>query len=92
MGRKHCGKRRNCSLRAISPYPSVFKRPVLQTHKTDSLFGKELKTLRKETFENIVGKEENAGNQHFLLFLCFLPFPKQISTFVIHLFWRLQML
>ena len=25
MGRKHCGKRRNCSLRAISPFsPSVF--------------------------------------------------------------------
>ena len=30
-------------------------------------------TLRKKTFENIVGKEENAVNQHFLLFpLCFL--------------------
>ena len=27
-----------------------------------------------ESFENIVGKGENAGNQHFLLFLqCFLP-------------------
>ena len=24
MGRKHCGKRRNCSLRAISPFPKVF--------------------------------------------------------------------
>ena len=24
MGRKHCGKRRNCSLRAISPFPTVF--------------------------------------------------------------------
>ena len=23
-GRKHCGKRRNCSLRAISPFPTVF--------------------------------------------------------------------
>ena len=29
-GRKHCGKRRNCSLRAISPFPSVFKRLVSQ--------------------------------------------------------------
>ena len=27
-------------------------------------------------FENIVGKGENAGNQHFLLFpQCFLPCP-----------------
>ena len=25
-------------------------------------------TLKQRAFENIVGKEENAGNQHFLLF------------------------
>ena len=31
-------------------------------------------TLGKMLIENIVGKRENAGNQHFLLFpLCFLP-------------------
>ena len=27
-----------------------------------------LKTMRKNTLENIVGKGENAGYQHFLLF------------------------
>ena len=33
--------------------------------------------LYKRPFENIVGKGENAGNQHFLLFpQCFLPFTK----------------
>ena len=26
MGRKHCGKRRNCSLRAISPFTTVFSK------------------------------------------------------------------
>ena len=26
MGRKHCGKWRNCSLRAISPFPTVFSK------------------------------------------------------------------
>ena len=26
MGRKHCGKRRNCSLQAISPFPTVFSK------------------------------------------------------------------
>ena len=26
MGRKHCGKRRNCSLWAISPFPTVFSK------------------------------------------------------------------
>ena len=28
MGRKHCGKRRNCSLRAISPFPAVFSKDL----------------------------------------------------------------
>ena len=26
MGRKHCGKRRNCLLRAISPFSTVFSK------------------------------------------------------------------
>ena len=39
-------------------------------------------TLKKKAFENIVGKEENAGNQHFLLFpQCFLHVQKQILIF-----------
>ena len=34
---------------------------------------------RKSTFENIVGKGENAGSQHFLLSpQCFLPYETQI--------------
>ena len=48
---------------------------------------------KMEAFENILGKGENAGNQHFLLIpKCFLPFPKQISIFGSHLFCFLQML
>ena len=36
----------------------------------------------KKGFENILGKGEIAGNQHFLLFpQCFLPFQAQISIF-----------
>ena len=39
-------------------------------------------TLEKNPFENIVGKGENAGSQHFLLFpQCFQPIPKRISVF-----------
>ena len=50
-------------------------------------------TLRKKPFENIVGKGENTGYQHFLLFpQCFLPFRTQISIFKAHLFVHLQML
>ena len=32
MGRKHCGKRRNCSLRAISPFPTVFSKDLYCRH------------------------------------------------------------
>ena len=40
-------------------------------------------TLKKKAFENIVGKGENAGDQHFLLFpQCFLPVPKQILSLI----------
>ena len=37
--------------------------------------------MKKKLLENIVGKGENAGNQHFLLFpQCFLPITKRISA------------
>ena len=42
MGRKHCGKRRNWLLRAISPFPSVFHWLILQTRKNQGLSGKGL--------------------------------------------------
>ena len=63
---------------------------VAQLFTTQSRF---LTTLIKKHFENIVGKGENAGNQHFLLFpQCFLPFSKQISIFQSHFFCCLRML
>ena len=34
--------------------------------------------FKKKVFENIVGKRENAGNQHFLLFSqCFLSYQRE---------------
>ena len=40
-GRKHCGKRRNCSLRGISPFPTVFSRDLYCRHvKTRACLGK----------------------------------------------------
>ena len=44
MRRKHCGKRKNC-LCAISPFPTVFKRLVQQTHKNQGLSGKRIQNL-----------------------------------------------
>ena len=41
MCRKHCGKRRNCSLRAISPFPTVFSKDLHCRHvKTRACLGK----------------------------------------------------
>ena len=41
MGRKHCGKRRNCSLRAISHLPTVFSKDLYCRHvKCRACFGK----------------------------------------------------
>ena len=43
--------------------------------------------LREKPSENVVGKGENAGNQHFLLFpQYFSPFPNQIAFFRSNLF------
>ena len=40
-GRKHCGKRRNCSLQEISPFPTVFSKGLYCRHvKTRACLGK----------------------------------------------------
>ena len=51
-----------------------------------------LTILKKQPFENTVGKGENAGTQHFLLFpQCFLTFQRQSPLFEPYLFCSLQM-
>ena len=46
-GRKHCGKRRNCSLRAISPFPTLFSKDLCSRHvKTREMIN------RSRTFQN----------------------------------------
>ena len=101
MGWKHCGKRRNCSLRAISSFPTVFLKDLYCRHlKTRVCLGKGLTHIldlerlwKKISCKNKVGKGENAGNQHFLLVpLCFLPLSKHISIYQPLLLRRLQLL
>ena len=47
----------------------------------------------KDASENIVGKRENGGNQHFLLFpQCFQNIPKRISVFPSQLLCGLELL
>ena len=55
---------------------------VLILHQT---FPQLSTTLRKKALENTVGKGENAGNQHFLLFpQCFLTNQREKSSFEEH--------
>ena len=52
--------------------------PVTSLYHTVTTFG----DPDEKPSENIVGKGENAGNQHFLLFpQCFLPDQRQNSSF-----------
>ena len=61
---------------------NVFKRLLSQTRQKVSLCENGLMTLRKRPFENIVGKGENGGNQHFLLLsTIFSTLPKSKFNF-----------
>ena len=54
MVRKHCGKRRNCSLRAISPFSHcVFKRLALQTRKNQGFFRKGLNIFKTQWYTKL---------------------------------------
>ena len=54
-------KRKNCSLRATSPFSSVFKIIILQTHKNKGLFEKGLRLIQIESFsmEQFVDSSNN---------------------------------
>ena len=76
---KYLGKRRNCSLRAISPFPTVFSKGSTVDTYRPGLVWERVKSLSKyaqtesicrrqintERMVNIVGKEKHADNQHF---------------------------
>ena len=46
LSKTHCGKRRNCSLQAISPFPTLFsKTDCLLMHQNEYQWSKGLKGL-----------------------------------------------
>ena len=47
--RKHCGKRRNCSLRAISPFPTVFSKDLYCRHVKPGLVWVRVKVFHYQT-------------------------------------------
>ena len=84
--------RRNRSLRAISPFPTVFSKDLycrqvekkgLVWERVNSLpHNPDFNDPKEEGFGKTLGKGENAGNQHFLLFpQCFLFYQRKKSSF-----------
>ena len=71
MGRKQCGKRRNCSLRAISPFPTVFSKGFWKEFADDNFKFDENGRKSSKWVENSVGKGEIACYEQFLLFPVF---------------------
>ena len=45
MNTKHCGKRRNCSLREISPFPTVFSKDLYDRHVKHGLIWERVQHL-----------------------------------------------
>ena len=77
MGRIHCGKRRNCSLRAICPFPSVFKRLILQTRKNQGLFGKGLSNESTNCLICLATQKLDLMLVYFLLFIVTFSCPSE---------------
>ena len=95
MGRKHCWKRRNCSLRAISPFPTLFSKDLYcRNVKTRACLGKayagdstQIKQFCGNSFANTMEKGERT---HFPTM--FLQLQIQIPEFETTSFRRLQTL
>ena len=56
MGRKHYGKRRNCSLKAISPFPTACSKDLHCKQYKQGLVCKMVKTVKEMTFIKVVHK------------------------------------
>ena len=60
MYRKHCGKSRNCSLRAISPFPPVFSEDLSCRHvkKTGFVWKRVKKKKKKKKEEQVISRQD----------------------------------
>ena len=53
MVREHCGKRRNCSLRAISPFPTVFSKDLYCIHNWTDFYFTSIEKQVLTTYTNL---------------------------------------
>ena len=73
MSRNHCGKTKNCSLQAISPFPTVFSNDLIDSCKPkesadDNFELGESGRMFSKREEITEGKGEIAHYEQFLLF------------------------
>ena len=66
MGKKHSGKRRNCSLRAISPFPTVFSKGVFSRGVKGVIVWKWVKQIK--SFDPMSACADCAGWHGSILF------------------------
>ena len=86
-GRKHCGKRRNCSLRAISPFPQCFKRLVSQGRQKVSLCGNGLKRVTQKdqflsesgSYISILTTSDTKGPFFCLKMVCIYLYSRRVT-------------
>ena len=70
MGRKQCGKKRNCLYRAISCFPRCLQRLILQTCKNQGLFGKRLKKKNDIILDYSKWKADDTCKRNLKLKFC----------------------
>ena len=86
--RKHCGKSSKCWQR-LNPLPND---KILDSTKLKAFADKKF-NIAKMTIslfgrvENTVGKEENAGYYHFLLFSQCFPKPSSVGSLKVGIVW-----
>ena len=96
MGRKHCGKRRNCSLQAISLFPTVFSKFCFPGRQTVSLCGNGLNTcqiflLLSEHYPGLCMHPESWHQEQLpatKIVKCHKPFTSKQYFRLVETFWE----
>ena len=71
MSRKHCGRRRNCSLGAVSSFPTVFSKDLYCRHvKTRACLGKGLEKPFQYCSFHLAVFEETSMYCNYCIVVC----------------------
>ena len=85
-GKYHCNEMRKCSLNSL-PHNKILDWSKLKAFADDKLNATEKLKFVLGRVENIVGKGENAGYQHFLLFPQCFQKPSLSGSLKVGIVW-----